>query len=91
MLTNGGQGAPLVPIFHKALQTKLKIKYMPLLFVNIGGISNVTYIKCKSQEIIVSLDTGPGNFLIDKIIQLKSKNKIQFDKDGTTAFHWQYR
>ena len=35
---------------------------------------------------INSLDTGPGNFLIDKILQLKSKKKIQFDKDGIIAF-----
>ena len=82
-IKNGGQGAPLVPIFHKLLQTKLKLE-MPLLFVNIGGISNVTYIGT-SQEII-SFDTGPGNFLIDKILQLKSKHKTQFDKDGMIAF-----
>jgi len=82
-INNGGQGAPLVPIFHKLLQTKLKLKG-PLLFVNIGGISNLTYLS--EDKEIVSLDTGPGNFLIDKILQLKSKNKIQFDKDGTIAF-----
>ncbi len=82
-IRNGGQGAPLVPVFHKLLQTKLKLQ-KPLLFVNIGGISNVTYIG-KSEEII-SFDTGPGNFLIDKILQLKSKNKYQFDKDGLIAF-----
>jgi len=74
---------PLTPIFHRLLQTKLKLK-TPLLFVNIGGISNVTYIG-KDREII-SLDTGPGNFLIDKILQLKSKNKIQFDEDGMIGF-----
>ena len=82
-IKNGGQGAPLVPIFHKLIQTKLKLK-MPLLFVNIGGISNLTYLN-KDQE-MVSLDTGPGNFLIDKILQIKSKNKIEFDKDGKIAF-----
>ena len=82
-INNGGQGAPLVPIFHKLLQTKLKIK-TPLLFVNIGGISNLTYLA--ENKKIISLDTGPGNFLIDKILQLKSKNKIQFDKDGAIAF-----
>jgi len=81
-INNGGQGAPLVPIFHKVLQTKLNLK-MPLLFVNIGGISNVTYI---GKEKMISFDTGPGNFLIDKILQLKSKNKIQFDKNGEIAF-----
>ena len=82
-IENKGQGAPLVPIFHKLIQTKLKLK-VPLVFVNIGGISNLTYIGKKKE--IVSLDTGPGNFLIDKILQLKSKNKIQFDKDGAIAF-----
>ena len=82
-INNGGQGAPLVPIFHKLLQVKLKLK-KPLLFVNIGGISNATYLS--EDEKIMSLDTGPGNFLIDKILQLKSKNKIQFDKDGIIAF-----
>ena len=82
-IKNGGQGAPLVPIFHKLLKTKLNLK-TPLLFVNIGGISNITYID-KNQKMI-SLDTGPGNFLIDKVLQLKSKNKIQFDQDGMIAF-----
>ena len=81
-IKSGGQGAPLVPIFHKLLQTKLKLK-KPLLFVNIGGISNVTYLD--EDNLIVSFDTGPGNFLIDKILQLKSKDKIQFDKDGIIA------
>ena len=80
---NGGQGAPLVPIFHKLLQKKIKLK-TPLIFVNIGGISNLTYLHTKNK--MISFDTGPGNFLIDKFIQLKSKNKIQFDKDGLIAF-----
>ena len=82
-INNKGQGAPLVPIFHRLLQIKLKLK-TPLVFINIGGISNLTYLGNNNE--IVSLDTGPGNFLIDKILQLKSKNKIQFDKDGTIAF-----
>jgi len=81
-INNGGQGAPLVPIFHKLLQTKLKLK-APVLFVNIGGISNLTYIG--EDKEIVSLDSGPGNFLIDKIIQLKTKNKLQFDEHGSIA------
>jgi anhydro-N-acetylmuramic acid kinase len=82
-IKNGGQGAPLVPIFHKLLQIKLKLK-IPLVFLNIGGISNLTYINHDNE--ISSFDTGPGNFLIDKILQLKSNGKIQFDKDGTIAF-----
>jgi len=35
---------------------------------------------------MTSFDSGPGNFLIDKILQLKSNDKIQFDKDGMIAF-----
>jgi len=82
-LKNGGQGAPLVPIFHKLLQKKLKLK-LPVAFVNIGGISNLTYLTEKDE--MISCDTGPGNFLIDKLIQLKSNNKLQFDKNGKLAF-----
>jgi len=82
-LKNGGQGATLVPIFHKLLQKKLKLK-MPIIFVNIGGISNLTYLN--EGDEIISFDSGPGNFLIDKILQLKSSNKIQFDEDGKIAF-----
>jgi len=82
-LKNGGQGAPLVPIFHKLLQKKLKLK-MPVVFINIGGISNLTYLD-KNDE-MVSFDSGPGNFLIDKLLQLNSNNKIQFDKNGEIAF-----
>jgi len=81
-IKNGGQGAPFVPVFHKLLQMKLKLK-MPLVFLNIGGISNLTYLD-KNQE-IASFDSGPGNLLIDKILQLKSNNKIQFDEDGKIA------
>jgi len=81
-LKNGGQGAPLVPIYHKLLQKKLRLK-VPVVFINIGGISNLTYLN-KNDEII-SFDSGPGNFLIDKLLQLKSNNKIQFDKDGEIA------
>jgi len=82
-LRNGGQGAPLVPVYHKLLQKKLELKF-PIVFVNIGGISNLTYLN-KNDEMI-SFDSGPGNFLIDKLLQLKSNNKTQFDKDGDLAF-----
>ena len=82
-MNNGGHGAPLAPVFHELLKTKLKLE-TPLVFLNIGGISNLTYLH-KNKETI-SFDSGPGNILIDKIIQLKSNNKIQFDKNGLIAF-----
>ena len=82
-LKNGGQGAPLVPIFHKLIQKKLQL-IVPVVFVNIGGISNLTYLNKKDE--MISFDSGPGNFLIDKLLQLKSNDKIQFDKNGEIAF-----
>jgi anhydro-N-acetylmuramic acid kinase len=82
-IKNGGQGAPLVPIFHKLLQKKLELR-MPVVFINIGGISNLTYLDKNGK--MISFDSGPGNFLIDKLLQLKSNNKIQFDKNGQIAF-----
>ncbi len=56
----GGQGAPLVPIYHKALSAAAG--QGPVVFVNIGGVSNVTYIH---EEILLAFDAGPGNALID--------------------------
>ena len=41
-LKNGGQGAPLTPIFHQIIKSRLKDDWWPVLFLNIGGISNVT-------------------------------------------------
>lgn len=55
----GGQGAPLVPIFHKLLAKNFAT---PSVIVNIGGVANLTYI---NQEDLIAFDTGPGNALID--------------------------
>mgnify|MGYP006165188627 CR=1 FL=1 len=85
-LKNGGQGAPLVPIFHKLLKKKFKLKG-PVVFINIGGISNLTYLDNNNE--MISFDSGPGNCLIDKYLQLKSNGKTQFDKKGEIAFKGQ--
>ena len=81
-IANGGQGAPLTPIFHKLIQKKIN-SILPVAFVNIGGISNITYIDSENE--IKSYDSGPGNCLIDKFLQFKSNNKIYFDKNGEIA------
>ena len=78
-LDNGGQGAPLTPIYHMALSKKISTK-CPLLFLNIGGISNFTYFYKGELE---AKDIGPGNVLIDDFLK-KTKN-IHFDKDGEIA------
>jgi len=79
-LINGGEGAPLAPIFHKLLINKNKIN-LPVTILNIGGISNITTID-QDGEISAS-DIGPGNCLIDKWIRISSNNN--FDKDGLIA------
>jgi len=57
----GGQGAPLVPLYHAALARAAGLD-QPLAVVNIGGVGNVTYI---SGDTVLAFDTGPGNAPID--------------------------
>ena len=78
-LKNGGEGAPLTPIFHEMLQKKIKIK--PVSFFNIGGILNRTTIW--EDELLTAKDIGPGMCLIDKWIRTKYKKK--YDKNGNIA------
>ena len=89
-LKNGGQGAPLTPIFHNTLANKLNEKFnlkFPINILNIGGISNITCTvdwedsECKNK--ILAYDIGPGNCLIDEWIRKNSKKK--YDKDGFLA------
>ena len=88
-LENGGQGAPLTPIFHnlvsKYINKQNQIKF-PIGFINIGGISNITKVlraNGKIEENIEAFDSGPGNCLIDEWIRVNSKKK--FDNDGLIA------
>lgn len=59
-VAQGGQGAPLVPLYHAALATNLP---KPLMIVNIGGVANVTYLG--AANLILAFDCGPGNALMD--------------------------
>ena len=58
----GGQGAPFVPVYHRALAQSLE-REGPIVVVNIGGVSNITYIE--GNETLIACDTGPGNALLD--------------------------
>ena len=78
-LKNGGEGAPLTPIFHQLLQKKFNIKAVS--FYNIGGILNRTTIS--SGGLVTARDIGPGMCLIDKWIRTKTKKK--YDKNGNLA------
>ena len=58
----GGQGAPLVPLYHAALVRKAESLSPPIAMINIGGVANVTYV---GHDEILAFDTGPGNAPID--------------------------
>ena len=57
----GGEGAPFVPLYHRALARDFS---RPLAVLNIGGVANVTWIGAGADDIL-AFDTGPGNALID--------------------------
>jgi len=75
----GGQGAPLMPLYHAALARKSGLAE-PLVVVNIGGIGNVTYIE---GDTVLAFDTGPGNAPIDDWMQRHTGRTV--DSDGVLA------
>ena len=82
-IKNGGEGAPLAPIFHQLIVSQQKLKF-PVGILNIGGISNITIINEPTGiNDFMSRDIGPGNCLIDSWIRKNSVNK--YDRDGLCA------
>lgn len=77
----GGQGAPLVPAFHKAMFASAQKNRA---IINIGGIANVTYLPKNGNRSITTkvlgFDSGPGNMLLDSWTKLKTGK--DYDKDG---------
>ena len=98
-LKNGGQGAPLTPIFHQILVRNINLSWWPVVALNIGGISNATsvsrlypdddvtdFVEQKhyvKDYKLFAEDIGPGNCLIDEWIRKNSK--YRYDKDGLIA------
>ena len=88
-IENGGQGAPLTPIFHHLLSKIISEKFktgLPIGFVNIGGITNLTITKSISSNVqhnITAFDIGPGNCLIDDWVRKNSNKK--FDENGNIS------
>ena len=97
-LKNGGQGAPLTPIFHQNLVRNIDLEWWPVVTLNIGGISNATSIsrlypmdveddvdlkRYGKDYKLFAEDIGPGNCLIDEWIRKNSK--YRYDKDGLIA------
>lgn len=87
-VASGGQGAPLVPLFHAALTKHMEL---PVAILNIGGIGNVTWVG-RSEETgedilaldIMAFDTGPGNVLLNE--WALRHTGVDCDLDGKLAF-----
>jgi anhydro-N-acetylmuramic acid kinase len=80
-MVHGGQGAPLVPVYHQALAHALPPERWPVCFVNIGGISNLTFLD--RDGTIIGFDSGPGNTLIDQWVEAHAG--IPYDDGGRIA------
>ena len=76
----GGQGAPFVPVYHRALAQSLE-REGPIVVVNIGGVSNITYID--GADTLIACDTGPGNALLDDYMYRTMSQP--FDCEGRLA------
>ncbi|MGL4635133.1 MAG: anhydro-N-acetylmuramic acid kinase [Beijerinckiaceae bacterium] len=70
----GGQGAPLAPLYHRALAADLG---GPLMVLNLGGVANVTYI---DGETIIAFDCGPASAPLDDFVLRRTGQA--FDADG---------
>ena len=79
-IKNGGQGAPLAPLYHQALA--IRDSYFPVVVVNCGGIANISIINGEKERQVFGFDTGPGNVLIDRYVRNKTNNKEFMDFDG---------
>lgn len=75
----GGEGAPLLPIYHRALLQKAGT-LLPCVILNIGGVSNITYL---SNDALIAFDSGAGNALMDQV--MRNHFDADYDKDGGVA------
>ncbi|HTV60577.1 MAG TPA: anhydro-N-acetylmuramic acid kinase [Verrucomicrobiae bacterium] len=79
----GGQGAPLVPFVDFLLYRHAKIGRAAL---NIGGIANVSVIPASAEASrVLAFDTGPGNMIIDALVDRFTRGRLKFDRDSRIA------
>jgi anhydro-N-acetylmuramic acid kinase len=76
----GGEGAPMVPVFHRAMVRMLDRPH-PVAVLNLGGVANVTFVDGDSD--LIACDVGPGNALIDDFLRLRTGSAQ--DHDGRAA------
>jgi len=73
----GGQGAPLVPAFH---QSVFQSNFNSRAIINIGGISNLSFLNVDQPEALIGFDCGPGNTLMDQWCQ--HQFDMPYDQSG---------
>ncbi len=79
----GGQGAPLVPVFHASVFNQARQKG-GCIIANIGGMANLTYLPPPGSEArVIGFDCGPGNVLMDAWVEAHTGER--FDRDGNFA------
>jgi anhydro-N-acetylmuramic acid kinase len=79
----GGQGAPLVPFVDYLLYRDPRIARVAL---NIGGIANLTVIPAGARaERVFAFDTGPGNMIVDAIVEISTRGQRRYDRDARIA------
>ena len=79
----GGRGAPLVPYVDYLLYRDRRLGRVAL---NIGGIANLTAIAARARrEDVIAFDTGPGNMVVDALVEVYSGGKQRFDRGGRIA------
>jgi anhydro-N-acetylmuramic acid kinase len=82
-LVSGGQGAPLVPLFHEKLILSTRHRSAGVSIHNLGGISNLTYFDGIHPP--RAWDTGPANLWMDAVIRSRTKGRVHFDRGGKLA------
>ena len=75
----GGSGAPLVPYLDQLL---FKNRTGPIALQNIGGIGNVTYLPEDPTHDIIAFDTGPGNAILNELVEIITEGQHSFDRDA---------
>ena len=81
-VNSGGEGAPLVPVFHKALLKSAPEVELPAVVLNIGGVSNVTWVG-EGENDLMAFDTGPGNAPLNDWVRIHQSEDL--DRDGIMA------
>ncbi|WP_414473031.1 anhydro-N-acetylmuramic acid kinase [Microvirga sp. M2] len=76
-VASGGEGAPFVPLYHRALASTLA---QPIMILNLGGVGNVTYI---GHDTVIAFDTGPASALLDDFVL--RRRGLSFDENGRLA------